>query len=486
MKLIWTLLCAAAMLVCGGADDAFPAFRPDAPPPMAEKAAEIVRMFTPLYKKNSVTEETVRFNGTVPIRVARVILSGDPVRLLMTGAKKSETAKLKPEYIDVLIVPAGKTSPFALNTALSLREEKVGKGDENLFFHQYGFAWRRLTCGLKRFTEYLGRDAHYYYFASSNLPALLKLREGLKLNGGFDEPSALASALRVRDAGDVTAETASLQLPKYGNDALPYLMREIRETTALDEPVYPHFRVLVRIATPEALQVVNRFAASDDRKILLPLYDAIMSARLADPALEPCYFSMIRNQIGLPYVIDAYEKMNRKKNLEPALRAVMLQAYSYDNYALAALTLIKWRDPNRKTVHASAEKDIRLLLIRGGEAPDSVQYLNPNEAAATRERRLSAEDEKRIKPTLDLLAAAPERELTVLTGLNLALSSTRQVRVSPQYIARLRRTGIRILKMHPEERGKIDALLRTLIENGKNPKEVELLRQTRDAFGAHR
>lgn len=149
---------------------------------------------------------------------------------------------------------------------------------------------------------------------------------------------------------------------------------------------------------------------------------------------------------------------------------------SYDAFRQAKIALVKMETGKDKTIHVTAENNIRLFLIRGGDVPDTMSYQNIEESGADREHRLSKEDEERIKPYVDKLLEAPERDLTMIVGLNLAMTDIQAPRVSKQYVVRQRVTGIQILNAMPDRRNELRHVIRTLMAHSKNPKEVQRLR----------
>jgi len=474
-KLILVFACLCALCASLFADNTDVARMSD--PGIAELRKKLVVTFHPLYKVISFSSFMVENPeiAPVPFEAYRFVLSGTPLKDLLKDKRYAEAAS-KPEYADIIVIPV--KSPFRIDKALQLKTENLDKQSADFFFSKYGFHWRNLKSQLKRYTLYVGRNESYYFFVSSNLSFIFHLGYTLKLQSGFSPVAYLAEALSVQDLGNITAETASRYLKKYGNDALPYIAKEINTCLKMDERPFIHFRVVASIGTPEAFEFMNRMAApekSPGLNILLPVFDAIVLYKLIDPALAPCYKAMLREQTAIAFVIAAYRKMNRMKDIRADLIHISENPVSYDNYRTAKITLINWNDPDKKTCHYDAENWIRTMLVRSGETPGSTGFQNIEESKADREFRLKQEDEKRIKIYIDKLKQAPERDLTVITGLNLALTNIDSSQISKAYVERVRAVGIKLLKDMPDKRNEISHAVRTLTAHVTNETDKKIL-----------
>lgn len=84
------------------------------------------------------------------------------------------------------------------------------------------------------------------------------------------------------------------------------------------------------------------------------------------------------------------------------------------------------------------------------------------ETDATRNARLQAEDEKRIASAKEAILKAPQTDLSVAAGIELAMFLTKDKRVSVQYINRVNNVGIDILRSLPRQETLryLDALIR--------------------------
>lgn len=268
----------------------------------------------PQFKINNVTEQRVIEPTIVtePTTVLRIVMIGYPLKKL-PGPKEAMKDREKPEYADLILVPVN--SAFLPDKSLQFSLPSYTKGTEDYFFSQYGFEWRRMNTPLKHFTVYAGSNKECHVFASADLQFLLKMKSALMLRNGFSPVEYLTEALSVHDLDNVTAESASVTLPDYGNAALPYLQKEIRRMMELDESANPHFRVLVRINTPEACTLINQYVADNpsEDKVLLPIFDAISTCKWINPYLVPTYRVMFERQLVLPFLVEAYQKIGLQK-----------------------------------------------------------------------------------------------------------------------------------------------------------------------------
>ena len=423
---------------------------------------KLIVSFYPVYKAISFTPFMVDNPDIAnePFEAFRIVFSGSPLKEILKNSKKADDARQ--EFGDIVIVPV--KSPFRIDKALALNKETVVRGSP-FFFTKFGFQWRSIRSEIKRYTLYIGRNGSFYFFGSSNLPFLLHVGHYFKLTGGFSPMDCLADALSVHDAGNITSESASLYLPKYGNAALPYLAKAIRTTLTMDDRPFTHLRVVARIGTPEAYDFMNSLvdpAKHPGEEILLPVFDAILLFKLIDPRLAPCYKAMLDEQAALPFVLSAYYTMKQPNDIRADILRISETPKTYENYRFAKIALANWNDPERKTCHADAEAAIRALLARSGDTPDSMPYQKMDETTADREHRLGKEDQQRIQPYLDKLLQAPERDLTMIVALNLAMTRIPSDKAVKSYVNRVRAAGMRLLKSMPDKQRDIAHAVRTL------------------------
>ena len=84
------------------------------------------------------------------------------------------------------------------------------------------------------------------------------------------------------------------------------------------------------------------------------------------------------------------------------------------------------------------------------------------ETESSRNARLNIEDGKRIASAREAILKAPQTDLSVAAGIELAMFTTKDKRVSSQYIARVNKVGIDILRALPRQETLryLDALIR--------------------------
>ena len=153
-------------------------------------------------------------------------------------------------------------------------------------------------------------------------------------------------------------------------------------------------------------------------------------------------------------------KAGLEKEIVPLLRAYVNQPRSFQEYSIGVRTLFMIRNPEKETPHAAAAEQIKLLLMRGGELPDTLNFTDINESELSREQRLAKQDEERIKPYVDILVNSPDTDIGILTALEMAMFSTAMPEFNPRnqvkgvkstYLTRVRRTGALILKKFPRD-----------------------------------
>ena len=475
----WILLLLPLLLLTGNlcADD-------------TEKHLEAARkmlqeMGKPYYKITHASRLTVNNPdlGGTPFTAYRIILTGTPLKALpLEKADAAIKQRLNiPEIADLVLIPV-TSDVFRLDKALGLFKPTTRKGMEALFYEQYGFQWRKLDSNLKRYTLYVGQNEHFYCFAASNLSFLLRLQASLKFQDGFSPVEYLTEALSVNDLFNTTAATALHQLPYCGNDALPYLKREIDSAEADEELASHCFQVMAKIASPEAFAAMNHYATDDrEPEILTPLFDTIMAAKLIKPDLIPCYRLMLRKQHGIEFACAAMDKCKQIPELKRALHQIVEQPKDYSKFRFALMALETWSNPTAIPKHKEAQEQIMLLLLRGGDMPGTVAFQNVEESEAARENRLRQEDEVRLKPVIDYLLNAQEYHMTILVAFDLSLLDTEVMpKASHKYAYRVHEVGRKILQqmmVNPVKRQKIEHYLRTLVSCTQNKKELKLFQE---------
>lgn len=483
---LWLMIAAACIpLQAQGLDDDYKPriIEKNKPPAVEEKKLTapdelyvISEHFKKDYRRTSVSGYVIDNKAVTeqPVTAFRSIFVAKPI-----------TEKGAPEYADILMIPIKST--FRLDKALQLDAKKTDKATADFFYSQYGFQWRFLESGLKHYTLYLGRSKDHYIFGTSNLPFLVKVKNHLHLQGGFLPEEYLSEALSVQDANDHTAEEASNLLPGYGNKALPYLKSSIQAITELDEGAYPHFRVLARIATPEAFAQMNAYA--DDaslRFILLPLFDAIITHKLTEKALIPCYYAMLREQIAITYAAEALSKLNMRTEARDRLRGIIRNPLDFENYKLATFLTFGMENPGVIPPHKIAEEEIRVLLVRGGDIPESTKFVNAQETETEREIRLAEKDMARIKTHYDKIIKSREKNLAVIVALELILTKIPRKNVSAMYEHRLHAVGYKILKDIPEQRVELTRLVKLLSsDRNRNKEERDIFRGIAKRLGIY-
>lgn len=365
------------------------------------------------------------------------------------------------EFADFVAVP--KESTFQVENALRFTTEDVRSvppEQAKIAFRKYGILWKDIKTPFKVYTLYLGEDAENHYFGQANLSVLLWFRRAFQLSGGESSLKLLGDALNVQDTEGFTCRFAIAELAKYKNEALPVLEESIRSSLELDVPPSPQFLCMKMVNTPEADRMLCKYADSRDEKTLIGLFRAFEDFLGIRPSQKNVFQRMISSRIAPKLGIQAVMKVGLEKEIVPLLRAYVNQPRSFEDYSIGVRTLFMIRDPEKKTPHASAAEQIKLLLMRGGELPDTVNFTDINESEFSREQRLSKQDEERIKPYVDVIAGAPDTDIGILTALELAMFSTSMPAFNPRnqtkgvkntYLERVRRTGGIILRQFPRE-----------------------------------
>ncbi len=460
MKKYFTLLTLTILFLIA----ALPVQAQDAAP--AQKLQNTVKQITEYCKKEYrlLSQTALPLTGSVapaPVTACRLIYSGKPLKELR---KENNALADIPEFTDIVLIPTN--SEFRLDKAIAQSTATSAPETRDFFFQQYGIEWRRLKSNLTYYTLYLGRNEDFYCFANGNLLFLLQLQAVLNLKDGFSPIEYLAKALGDNSVDAVTADSAVLLLPAYGDRAIPAIEEEIEETLALDDDISRHIEVLFRIGSTAALKKINSYAeTADDDAVLQPIFDVILRNKVEDADLKICYQRMLERQVGVKEIIALYKKMKWDAELRKACALIAAKPKSFMNYRDAIIILDQVDDETVKK-YDKIEEDIRQQLLRGGDMPRSTSYHIAGEADSTREARLKEEDKKRTHPLIALLLYGPKPRMAILSGMSLALmDDTRAPYTVKKYVGRVRNAGVELLqavpkKAYPEIQSTIEALLR--------------------------
>lgn len=365
------------------------------------------------------------------------------------------------EFADFVAVP--KESPFLADHALKFTTEDVRSvppEQAKIAFRKYGILWKKAKTPFAVYTMYLGEDAENHYFGQANLSVLLWFRKAFGLAGGEFSLRLLGDALNVQDTESFTSRFAIAELSLYKNDALPELERSIQSSLELDVPPCTQFLCMKMINTPEADAMLCRYADSRDETLLLGLFQAFEDNIGVRPSQKKVFFRMISSRIAPKLGIQTAMKTGLEKEIVPLLRAYVNQPRSFEDYSIGVRTLFMIREPDKATPHASAAEQIKLLLMRGGELPDTLNFTDINESEFSREQRLAKQDEERIQPYVDAIVSSPDTDISILTALELCMFTTSMPAFNPRnqvkgvkntYLNRVRRTGALLLRKLPRE-----------------------------------
>ena len=401
------------------------------------------------------------------------------------------------EYADLLLIP--KSAPiFQIENALDLDTEGQKFGDElGQYFTKYGFTWRNLPHVYHYETCYLGENEDCYVFGSANLDVLIQIQEllGLK-NGDLVPDQALAEALDVRDKGHFTAEYAKRELLKRKSiSSLSSLKSEIEKLSSYGESTEDYFYILLDMNLAQADELICDLAVHTDSFILREsLFDAVVKRSVIEnsiPAgfgrfnpekdnqnyryvpresLKKVYRCMLLVQYKVPEAIHLLKQLpDENSTLQKDLSRIKEAPSSFYYYQLAVQNLFALEHPESKTVHWDAMESIVMVLLHNGDIPDTYNIVNFDESEASKNSRLQKEDIERQKSYEEAIIKAPETELSILSGIMLAMFDIKDGRVKRTYINRVNQSGEQILRALPKDQ--VHQVLDQLIYSNRN--EVE-------------
>ena len=368
---------------------------------------------------------------------------------------------VKEDFAAVTLIPVK-----AVRLSNMLRLSAVGKPPEPilqpLFFTKYGIMWRKLQTQYENFTLYLGATQDFHVFVSANISVIYTLFRYVDMKDGTDLISLLVDCLDIEDEDYFTNRFALVHLSEFGDASIPALQRAIKRVAASGVPPIQQFLGLTNIATPKAIEILNDASDSEDADIRKACFTALIGMPSVNKDLKHAYVRMVETRENVWPGFAACDILGCAKELAPLLDAYYARPKSVAEFETVARARWLLKDPKLNLVHTKALNEITIASIRSGEIANSPQYRNVQETDASRNARLQVEDEKRIASAKEAILKAPQTDLSVAAGIELAMFLTKDKRVSTQYIARVNRVGIDILRALPRQETMryLDALIR--------------------------
>ena len=367
----------------------------------------------------------------------------------------------KEDFAAITLVPVK-----SIRLSNALRLSAVGRPEEPtlqpLFFTKYGIMWRKLQTQYENFTLYLGATEDFHVFASANISVIFTLFRNVDMRGGVDLISLLVDCLDIEDEEFFTNRFALVHLAEFGDNSIPALQRAIKRIAASGQPPIQQFLALTNFASPKAIELLNEAADSADTQIRDAAFTALIGMPGVDKKLKHAYVRMVETRERIWPGFAACDMLGCAKELSPLLDAYYARPRSVAEFEAVARARWLLKDPNLNLVHTRALNEITIASVRSGEIANSPLYRNVQETDATRNARLKVEDEKRIASSKEAILKAPQTDLSVCAGVELVMFTTKDKRVSAQYIARVNNVGIDILRALPRQETLryLDALIR--------------------------
>jgi len=388
--------------------------------------------------------------------------------------------EVKEDFAAITLIPV---KAIRLSDALKL--SAVGKPDETilqpLFFTKYGIMWRKLQTQYETFTLYLGSTKDFHVFASANISVIYTLYRYVNMKGGTDLISLFVDCLDIEDEDYFTNRFALVHLSEFGDVCIPTLQRAIKRVAASGIPPIQQFLGLTNIATPKALEIINEASDSDDPQIRDAVFTALIGMPSVNKELKHAYVRMVETREKVWAGFAACDLLGCAKELSSMLDAYYARPKSVAEFETVARCRWLLKDPKLNLVHTRALNEITIASIRSGEIANSPKYLNVQETDAARNARLNIEDGKRIASAREAILKAPQTDLSVAAGIELAMFLTKDKRVSPDYINRVNRVGIDILSSLPRQ--ETLRIMDSLIRYNDSIKEAEKLADIRARIG---
>ena len=387
---------------------------------------------------------------------------------------------LKEDFAAITLIPIK-----SIRLSNALRLSTVGKPQETilqpLFFTKHGIMWRKLQTQYENFTLYLGATEDFHVFASANISVIYTLFRNVNMKGGTDLISLLVDCLDIEDDFSFTNRFALVHLTEFKDASIPALQKAIKRIAASGQAPIQQFLGLTNIASPKAFELLDEAVDSRNDLIREAAFTAIIGMPTVDKRMKHAYVRMVETRERIWPGFAACDIIGCAKELSPMLDAYYARPKSVAEFETVARARWLLKDPKLDLVHKSALNEIIIASIRGGEIANSPQYRNVQETDATRNARLQVEDEKRIASAKEAILKAPQTDLSVAAGIELVMFTTKDKRVSTQYIARVNKVGIDILRALPRE--ETNRYLDALIRYNTSVPEAEKLSDIRARIG---
>ena len=379
------------------------------------------------------------------------------------ASAENDDEDLKEDFAAITLIPV---KSIRLSNALKL--SAVGKPEETilqpLFFTKYGIMWRKLQTQYENFTLYLGATEDFHVFASANIAVIYTLFRNIDMKGGTDLISLFVDCLDIEDEEYFTNRFALVHLAEFGVASIPDLQNAVKRIAAAGQTPIQQFLALTNIAasSEKAIELLNEASDSKDAQIRDAAFTAMIGMPSVMKELKHSYVRMVETREKIWPGFAACDLLGCAKELSPMLDAYYARPRSVAEFETVARARWMLKDPDLKLVHNSALNEITIASIRSGEIANSPLYRNVQETDATRNARLQVEDEKRIASAKEAILKAPQTDLSVCAGIELVMFTTKDKRVSAQYISRVNSVGIDILRTLPRQETfrYLDALIR--------------------------
>ena len=426
---------------------------------ITERLDKVIIPYKPLQRSQEPLLNRALSDEVIP--TWRLIYVKDFDKPQDAAAAADDDEDIQEDFAAITLIPVK-----SIRLSNALRLGAVGKPPEKilqpLFFTKYGIMWRKLQTQYETFTLYLGATEDFHVFASANVSVIYTLFRNIDMKGGTDLISLLVDCLDIEDEEYFTNRFALVHLSEFGDASIPALQRAIRRVAASGQAPIQQFLGLTNIATPKALELLNEAADSKDAQIRDAAFTALIGMPSVDKELKHAYVRMVETREKIWAGFAACDILGCAKELSPLLDAYYARPKSVAEFETVARARWLLKDPKLNLVHTRALNEITIASIRSGEIANSPLYRNVQETDASRNARLQVEDEKRIASAKEAILKAPQTDLSVAAGIELVMFTTKDKRVSSQYIARVNRVGVDILRALPRQETLryIDAMIR--------------------------
>lgn len=312
------------------------------------------------------------------------------------------------------------------------------------------FDWTMPPTDLNQYTVFVGRGSGYYWYMKGDIYSINKLRTEFKLNHGEDMDILMANALNDEDFDLYTIRAATEYFRGAGSKPVPHILNSMKQWQKKSKNVpIQHLRALKMTGSKEAVDHLIGFASGEDTRLAFAAIGELVNPPFL--ASDKFYLSALAIPEYTTQIIAIFRFRKKTELLLPRMRKIAKAPRTFDQYVVAVGAIREFENP-KKFKHIpeyDAINDILFLSLRMGDTGDTMKYISLDQPPKGSSSKLDTQERERIEPALNTLRNSKDYELVLSGGLILASFNPQGSRYSKEYITRIRKNGLEVIRMLP-------------------------------------